>query len=727
MRRDELGLLALDSLCAGVLSLGAALVLLPAVGLQAEWPLMAAAQLVLLGLCALCEGRPWVPAAVMAGLALLCSAVLAAIGMLDQAIEAVGGYIAWAVGEAVAGSPQITVYLVCMLPITVIFWVLSRLGSRKKQLCLWIVTLLAGGLIGYKAACMPEGWLLPFMLIFAGMMLYLPRAGTGREGRLQAQALAVVLAVPVLGLSLLIGPKGDGEWRSKTVGYLVQDAQDFWEFHWGGLPSLPLTSMRSMGLQPENDRLGGDIELGDGTVITGDRPVLLRGRAYEAYTGWGWEDGGDDPGNFRYHSLFWSGRKNEAFGLDGPPRVNKHLLSEVLAETTVTLRTQRNYRSLYLPYRTEDVEVLRAGGDLYFDMRGEAYWNERPGGSVEYRVKASAWDYRDRDFDGYMLALEKELEQEGADPGYERAAECCLQLPESLPEWVRELGLEIAGEGGSPYGRAMALRDWLGGNCEYTLKPGPPDYDEDFVADFLTNKKGYCTYYASALTVLCRCAGIPARYVTGYGMIQDGRRYAATQGTAHAWTEIYLAHMGWVPLDALGQEIFEIERPEPLPAGDGIQGPPPTPSPTPSADGGWGAEPEEEGFDSRGLLWGMPVLLVLCWLLGAKLLRQRRYTTKYVRGRYRDASAAAEHVYAGMLRLLALRGQRPRAGETLLGFWERVGPSMDGGWREAAGAMDRLRFGGVEPGWDEAEAMCDAYLRLLRRTRKGLGVRGWFV
>lgn len=52
---------------------------------------------------------------------------------------------------------------------------------------------------------------------------------------------------------------------------------------------------------------------------------------------------------------------------------------------------------------------------------------------------------------------------------------------------------------------------------------------------------------------------------------------------------------------------------------------------------------------------------------------------------------------------------------------------MDGGWREAAGAMDRLRFGGVEPGWDEAEAMCDAYLRLLRRTRKGLGVRGWFV
>lgn len=53
MRREKQWLLATDMLCAGVLSLGAALVLLPAFGLAAEWLLMAVAELLLLVLCAL--------------------------------------------------------------------------------------------------------------------------------------------------------------------------------------------------------------------------------------------------------------------------------------------------------------------------------------------------------------------------------------------------------------------------------------------------------------------------------------------------------------------------------------------------------------------------------------------------------------------------------------------------------------------------------------------------
>lgn len=731
MKQEKLGLLAMDSLCAGTLSVGAALVLLPAFGLLAQWPLITVAAVLLLGMCALCERKPWVPLAVAASIALVGCGAAALLGIAGTAVANIIGYCEWAVGETINGTPQLTVYLVCMLPIVLVFWVLTRNGTRWKQPCLWAVTLLAGGLIGYKAVRMPEGWLPPFMLLCAGVILYLPRANLGKEGRLQAQILAAALTVPVLGLCLLLGPKEDGQWRSRAVGYLVQDTQDFWEFHWGELPSLPLTSMRSMGLQPETDRLGGDIDPSDSLAISGDKPVLLRGQTLEVYTGSGWQDGQENDGNFRYESLIWQGRKRKAFGLDGPPQVSKPLLDELLSETTVTLHTQRNFRSLFLPYRTESVELIRSEGDLYFDMQGEAYWNRQPHTSVEYRVKCSAWNYRDRDSDRNMLFLEEALRPSGTDPEYEQAAARCLQLPDSLPEWVRSLASELTGECISPYEKAMALRDYLSENCQYTRTPGPADDTQDFVAGFLTDRKGYCTYYASALTVLCRCADIPARYVTGYGMIKNGQRYAATSATAHAWTEIYLEHMGWVPLDALGQEIFETERQEATSGGDASYGQPVIPSPTPGPVDSelWTVAPEDEGFDPLALLWGLPAALAIGWALGARLLRTRRYTLGYVHRRYQKNSPAAEHCYAGMLRLLRLRGQRPREGETLLGFWQRVAETLPDSvdWQETGRVMDRLRFGGREPEDSEIAFLCETYTQLLNCTRKGLGIRGWFV
>lgn len=729
MRGEKRGIMAMDALCAGTLSLGAGLILLPAMGVAAKWLPLLAAVVLLLILCALWERRPWLPPAALAGAALLAYGIGAALIGAGAVNEAAAAYLRRAMEETAGGAPPFTVQLLCMLPVTVVFWALSRLGSRKKQLCLWITTLLAGGLIGYKAVFMPEGWLPPFLLLLGGMILYLPRAGMGRQGRLQARVLGAALCVPVLGLCLLIGPKEDGSWRCAALGYLIQDVQDLWEFRWGELPNLPLTSMRSMGLQPEGGGLGGDLQPSDWPVITGNSPALLRGRVYETYTGHGWESA--RTGNFRYESPFWHGRRREALGLDMPKPVSEPLMDDLLTETTVTLSTRRSFRTLFLPYRPESVELLRYDSDLYFDMQGEAYWSRTPKGVVEYRVKAEVWNYRDRDFDRNMLFLEQLLEQYEPDPGVARAAESCLQLPEDLPEQVKRLALELTGDCGSPYERAMALRDYLSGSCEYTLTPGPADPEKDFVAEFLTRGRGYCTYYASALTVLCRCAGVPARYVTGYGMRADNSRYIASEGTAHAWVEIYLGHIGWVPLDALGEDIFESETSTEGTAGGAAMGQPVTPSPTPGSGGGplLADEPQKDGFDPMTLLWGVPVPAIMGWLLLTRLLRARRYRLKYVRAHYNKAAQGAEHVYRGMLRLLAMRKQKPQGGETLLGFWKRAALVLpeDVDWQEAGRIMDRLRFGGREPGWDEIEFLCGAYGRLAVHTRRALGIRGWFV
>jgi hypothetical protein len=65
-------------------------------------------------------------------------------------------------------------------------------------------------------------------------------------------------------------------------------------------------------------------------------------------------------------------------------------------------------------------------------------------------------------------------------------------------------------------------------------------------------QNGYCDYYASAMVVLSRAAGVPARLVTGYASgeynIKSGR-FLVTEADAHSWVEVYFPNVGWVPFE----------------------------------------------------------------------------------------------------------------------------------------------------------------------------------
>lgn len=98
----------------------------------------------------------------------------------------------------------------------------------------------------------------------------------------------------------------------------------------------------------------------------------------------------------------------------------------------------------------------------------------------------------------------------------------------------------------------------LKGRFEYSKKPGRIPSGEDPVVYFLTDgKKGYCTHFASAGAMILRMLGIPARYVSGYrvdysSIKEDSNgNYTAsvTDSDAHAWVEVYLNDIGWVPVE----------------------------------------------------------------------------------------------------------------------------------------------------------------------------------
>ena len=103
------------------------------------------------------------------------------------------------------------------------------------------------------------------------------------------------------------------------------------------------------------------------------------------------------------------------------------------------------------------------------------------------------------------------------------------------------------------------IKDWLRENCEYSLKAGKLPSGEDFVNYFLENRKGSCTYFASAAAIMCRYAGIPARYVEGYVIkpadfpgeadIGESVTIDVTDTRGHAWVEVYLDGYGWYPVE----------------------------------------------------------------------------------------------------------------------------------------------------------------------------------
>lgn len=137
-----------------------------------------------------------------------------------------------------------------------------------------------------------------------------------------------------------------------------------------------------------------------------------------------------------------------------------------------------------------------------------------------------------------------------------------LGLPERIPERVFALARELTAAAPTPFDQAVAIETYLRTNFEYSLEVPAAPVDSEVADYFLfTLKRGYCDYYATAMAVLARAAGLPARLVTGYASgVYDARsaEYVVRQSDAHSWVEIYFPGIGWVEFEpTAGQRPFE--------------------------------------------------------------------------------------------------------------------------------------------------------------------------
>lgn len=124
--------------------------------------------------------------------------------------------------------------------------------------------------------------------------------------------------------------------------------------------------------------------------------------------------------------------------------------------------------------------------------------------------------------------------------------------PRALNE-LRRTSSQISG-GSTPFDRAVAIQDHLrgAGGFSYSLTLAPTRQGEDGapvdpLTNFLLTKQGYCVQFASAMIMLARLEGIPARMALGFlaGTPDNQRVYTVLQSDAHAWPELYFPGLGW--------------------------------------------------------------------------------------------------------------------------------------------------------------------------------------
>ncbi len=127
-----------------------------------------------------------------------------------------------------------------------------------------------------------------------------------------------------------------------------------------------------------------------------------------------------------------------------------------------------------------------------------------------------------------------------------------LSLPPRLDPRVRKLAEKVTLNATNPYDRAAAIQGYLRNSFQYTLNP-PRSQLSDPIPNFLfVSQKGYCEYFASAMAVMLRTLGIPARLVNGFqtgAYNRFGKDFIIRDRDAHSWVEVYFPHYGWIPFD----------------------------------------------------------------------------------------------------------------------------------------------------------------------------------
>ncbi len=369
-----------------------------------------------------------------------------------------------------------------------------------------------------------------FMLVIGNYLKRVKQQGLTFEVGLWFEKVVVPLFV-IVAIAVFVGyyaPKSEPVWPD-PVPFLTTTAERL----------TTNDQNRQVGYSEDDAQLGGSFEQDDTPVFRANTPVehYWRIESLDTYTGHSWE---------RSTELSYQSFQDDALDLI----YNQQ--DQMLQNATIDYLDGANFDRLVYPQGLSQVNQTEALS-LQFDH--ETGIIEPTNANDSLHSEPIELSFRDPD-----LTVDQLRRANGPTPA--DITSLYLQLPDDLPDRVRELAEEIVSEESTRYDQAVAIEQYFNqGDFTYQTQNIPvPEDDQDYVDQFLfETQAGYCDNFSTSMVVMLRSVGIPARWVKGFTSgeqiedlstaDQEMYQYEVTNGNAHSWVEVYFLEIGWVPFE----------------------------------------------------------------------------------------------------------------------------------------------------------------------------------
>ncbi|KAA8782749.1 transglutaminase domain-containing protein [Paenibacillus amylolyticus] len=489
---------------------------------------------------------------------------------------------------------------------------------------------------------------------------------------------------------------------------------------------LDIPTATESGYSREDSQLGGGFNFDYTPVMsitTSDRSYW-RGETRSEYTGTGW----DEPGRASMENVSASQTlENEEAG-----KVNTKKVTQ-----KVTMLNDTVYPILFGAYSISQVSSVngeeRADRMLWNTERAELHVvtsRQQPQYPKNYTVVSEV-----------PIIVEDELRTKSADTLYTSnpADDKYLQLPSRFPERVKDLAAEVTASAKTPYEKVALLQDYLQQNFNYTNNPDlSRKVSNDFVEGFLFDiREGYCDYFSTALVMMARAEGIPARWVKGYAPgqmslnsdMQAPRQpgapiettYTVTNADAHSWAEVYFGEYGWIPVEATpgfdmpllteAPEVQPADQPEDQPEEEPVQEEEQAPAPE-----------QTTAAIPTFVIW-IAVAVIVLWV--AYMFWRNRLSLRFLLLRLRTGRPLTpeQKVLAETerwIRYARRRGLTRSGDETLresVTRWSQLIPSAQGTLEELLMKFEQTRYSPATVTADDWKVVYQAALKLRKELK----------
>ncbi|HDR6478642.1 TPA: transglutaminase domain-containing protein [Bacillus cereus] len=298
----------------------------------------------------------------------------------------------------------------------------------------------------------------------------------------------------------------------------------------------------TIGYGLDDSRLGGPFQADPTIVFTArtQNKHYWRVETKDFYTGKGWEIS-ENPKKISFKN------KNDI--------VSWYEQNTKTETTEATITMQKSYPHLTYPAGLVSVE---ASSDVSYSVdpfSEKIYTMNEDSSTTLHSYKVT---YEIPEFSIENLKAVKTNEGQETNPYFMTKY---TQLPESLPQRVKDLAVNLTNDKDNRYDKVLAIENYFTDNS-FTYESTNvlfPAKSQDYVDQFLFDtKSGYCNNFSTSMIVLLRSAGIPARWVKGYtegtldntlASAEGADVYTITNDNAHSWVKVYFPGYGWIPFE----------------------------------------------------------------------------------------------------------------------------------------------------------------------------------